>query len=83
MFAKTYSRKQMGVIYRAVKEGKIELSKGEISYLYDMADGMEVWNTDQSRLAETLHHGMSNAIEFIFAGNYDSAKVSISNMLTA
>lgn len=83
MFAKTYSKKQMGVIYRAVKEGKIELSKRDVSYLYDHADGMEVSNTNQAERAEKLHYGMSAAIDAIFAGDYEAAIVSIDNMLAA
>ena len=83
MFSKTYSRKQMGVIYRAVKEGKLELEKWQISYLYDCADGMEVFNTNDKRIADELYYGMRNAIDFIFEGNYKSAMVSIESMLEA
>ena len=83
MFTKTYSKKQMGVVYRAFKEGKINITKEDVSYLYDMADGMEVWNTNDSKLAGTSYHGMKNAVQFIFDGEYSNAQVSIDNMLTA
>lgn len=83
MFAKTYSKKQMGVVYRAVKEGKLDIDKRDISCLYDMADGMEVSNTNQMALADTLHYGMRNALDAIFAGDYEAAMASIDNMLAA
>ena len=82
MFAKTYSRKQMGVVYRAMKEGKLTIDKADVSYLYDCCDGMEVWNTDQQRIAEKLFYGMRNALDSIFSGDYESAQVSINNMVT-
>ena len=83
MFAKTYTRKQMGVIYRAVKEGKLELEKRDISYLYDMADGIETNNTNELQKADALYYGMRNAIDAIFAGDYEAAMASIDNMLAA
>lgn len=83
MFAPTYSRKQMGVVYRAMKEGKVTIEKCDVSYLYDMCDGMEVFNTNDSRTAEALHHGMQVAVEAIFAGDYATAQVSVENMIAA
>ena len=81
---KAYTRKQMGVIYRAVKEGKLSIDKADVSYLYDWADkDFQVFNTDDQRLFEKMHYGMKNAIEAVFAGNYESARVSIENMLAA
>ena len=83
MFAKTYSRKQMGVVYRAMKEGKLSIDKVDVSYLYDMCDGIECWNTNDSSRAEKLFYGMRNALDAIFAGDYESAQVSIDNMVAA
>ena len=83
MFAKTYSRKQMGVVYRAMKEGKLSIDKADVSYLYDMADGMQVWNTNDSSRAEKLHYGMRVALDAIFAGEYKTAQRAIDNMVAA
>ena len=83
MFAKTYSRKQMGVVYRAMKEGKLSIDKADVSYLYDMCDGIEVWNTDQGRVAEKLFNGMRVALDAIFAGEYETAQRAVDNMVAA
>lgn len=83
MFAKTYSKKQMGVVYRAMKDGKLSIEKADVSYLYDMCDGMECWNTDDSKRAEKLFHGMRVALDAIFAGEYETAQVAVNNMVAA
>ena len=83
MFAKTYSRKQMGVVYRAMKEGKLTIDKADVSYMYDLCDGIEVFNTNDSNRAEKLFHGMRVALDAIFAGEYETAQVSIDNMIAA
>ena len=83
---RTYTRKQMGVIYRAVKDGKLDLTNEQVSYLYDYADrdaDEVVCNSNNAKFFDTLHYGMRNAIDFIFAGDYDHAMVSINNMLNA
>lgn len=83
MFAKTYSKKQMGVIYRAMKEGKLSIEKSDVSRLYDMCDGIEVYNTNDSNRAEKLFHGMRVALDAIFAGEYETAQVAVNNMVAA
>ena len=81
---KAYSKKQMGVVYRAMKEGKLNISKQDVSYLYDWADSdFHVYNTNDSKRFETLRYGMRNAIDAIFAGDYELAQVSIDNMIAA
>ena len=83
MFAKTYSRKQMGVVYRAMKEGRLSIDKTDVSYLYDMCDGIEVFNTNDSKRAEKLFYGMRVALDAIFAGDYETAQTSVNNMVAA
>ena len=83
MFAKTYSKKQMGVIYRAMKEGKLEISKADVSYLYDCCDGIEVFNTNDSAWAEKMFYGMRVALDAIFAGEYATAQTAVENMIAA
>ncbi|MBQ9002145.1 MAG: hypothetical protein IJ087_09860 [Eggerthellaceae bacterium] len=73
----------MGVVYRAMKEGKLSIDKADVSYLYDMCDGIEVWNTNDSNRAEKLFHGMRVALDAIFAGEYESAQIAINNMTAA
>lgn len=81
---KAYSRKQMGVVYRAMKEGRIAISKEDVSYLYDWADAdFAVNNTNDSRRFDTMRYGMKNAVDAIFAGDYKAAQTSIENMLAA
>lgn len=81
---KAYTRKQMGVIYRAMKEGKLTIDKADVSYLYDWADrDYQVFNTNDQRQFDAMHYGMKNAVQFVFDGNYESAQVSIDNMLAA
>lgn len=76
------SRKQVNVIYRAYKEGKLELTKEDISSLYDLADyDMFICNTNAMQEAEKLHYGMSNVISFIFEGDYKMAMSGIDRLL--
>lgn len=83
MFAKTYSKKQMGVVYRAMKEGHLAIDKAAVSYLYDCCDGIEVFNTNDGAWAEKMFHGMRVALDAIFAGEYATAQTAIDNMLAA
>ena len=81
---KMFSRKQMGVVYRAMKEGHITIEKSDVSYLYDFADSdFQIFNTSDKELFEKMHYGMKNAVQFIFDGEYESAQVSINNMVMA
>lgn len=74
---KAYSRKQAGVIYRAFKEGNIEMTKSAVSKLYDFAD--RDFDLHEMKLAENLHNAVKAAVGFIFENNYKSAQVSINN----
>ncbi len=77
--AKSYSRKQAGVIYRAIKEGKIEMSKDAISAMYDNCDYIDVYSRLTADLAINGVPAIKNAVTFIFEGNYENAQVSINN----
>lgn len=81
MKARSYSKKQMGVVYRAMKEGHLSISKADVSYLYDMCDGVEVFNSNDGQRADKLFHGMRAALDAIFAGDYESAQVAVDNMI--
>lgn len=77
MFAKTYTRKQAGVIYAANKRGNITMTREAISALYDAADGIEVFNTNDGQRANELHYGVKNAIDAIFANDYELAQANL------
>lgn len=83
MEARTYSRKQMGVVYRAVKEGNIELTKDAISALYDHAGDMLVTNNDHIDLLDSLRNGMRAALDAIFGGDYEKAQEKLDAMVEA
>ena len=73
MFAKTYTRKQAGVIYRACKEGKLSLDKECISVIYDLADEYVSDVTNGQKLSA----GIRDAIDRIFANDYKGAQTAI------
>lgn len=80
---KTYTTKQAGVVYRAFKEGKIEMTKGDASKLYDFAGSVEVLNTNSAKVVETIAYAIRNAVDAIFAGDYATAQTSIDNFIVA
>lgn len=80
---KTYSRKQAGVIYRAWKDGKIEMAKEDANKLYDYVGEIEVYNTNAMKIVETIAYAIRNAVDAIFADNYKAAQVSINNFVAA
>ena len=67
----------------ADRNGKLTIDKADVSYLYDMCDGMQVWNTNDSKTAEKLFHGMRVALDAIFAGEYETAQTAVDNMIAA
>lgn len=76
MEVKGISRKQAGVIYANVKRGTIEMSREAISEMYDRFVGeVFVGSSDPTERIAALR----NAVDFIFAGEYASAQVSINN----
>ena len=83
MDVKSYSSKQAGVIYRAYKEGKIEMTREAISEMYDCVGYVEVYNTDDGYRANESIYAIRKAVDAIFAGDYESAQVSINNFMAA
>lgn len=76
MEIKGISRKQAGVIYANVKRGTIEMSREAISEMYDRFVGkVYVGSSDPTEKIAALR----NAIDFIFAGQYENAQVSINH----
>ncbi len=65
-----FTRKQAGVIYRAVKEGKIQMSKEDINSMYYWAD-----RECYSDTADAYHlDELKLAIDLIFEGCYEGAQ---------
>lgn len=71
----SYSRKQAGVIYRAVKEGKLEMAKDAISRLYDFV-GCPV----ETPYGEAVYYAVKVAVNAIFDNDYKVAQTAVSNI---
>lgn len=71
---RTYSQKQANVIYRAFKEGLIDISKSAISKIYDMVGDVEVYNTNQLKGIEEEIYAVRLAVGFIFDNDYKRAE---------
>lgn len=77
---KTYSRKQAGVIYSAMKRGDIEAPKSVISEMYDLVGCVDIFNTNDSSYIENFVAGIKNAIDAIFDNDYASATKTLANL---
>lgn len=77
---RTYSRKQAGVIYSAMKRGDIEAPQSVISKMYDCVGSVEVFNTNDSTYFENFAAGIKNAINFIFDNDYAAATKTLANL---
>ena len=77
---KTYTRKQAGVIYSAMKRGAIEVSQDVIGRMYDMAGSVEIFNTCQLEGIEKFAAGIKIAIDEIFADDYEAATKTLAKL---
>lgn len=77
---KTYTRKQAGVIYSAMKRGAIEVSQDVIGRMYDMAGSVEIFNTSQLEGIEKFAAGIKIAIDEIFADDYEAATKTLAKL---
>lgn len=77
---RTYSRKQAGVIYSAMKRGDIEVPQSVISEMYDCAGSVEVFDTNMSAYIENFASGIKNAIDSIFENDYESATKTLASL---
>ena len=68
MYTPRYSRSQANVIYRAVKEGKLNLDADTIRLMYLDADCQHVELVNPEAIRAT--------VQAIFANNYESAQKS-------
>ena len=77
---KTYTRKQAGVIYSAMKRGAIEVSQDVIGRIYDMAGSVEIFYTSQLEGIERFAAGIKIAIDEIFADDYEAATKTLAKL---
>lgn len=80
MFIKTYSKKQAGVVYAAVKRGDVIMSKTAISIMYDIVGGVDVFNTSQLDGIDRVKYAVKNAVDAIFAGDMELAQSCVDNI---
>lgn len=80
MFGKFYSRKQAGVIYRNVKQGKLEMSKGAISFMYDHAD---VERYHDSSVISTMCEAIADAVQAVFDDDMELAQACLNELAAA
>lgn len=76
MEIKSFSRKQAGVIYANVKRGTIKMAKEAVSEMYDMVGEAFVSASDASSIENRIA-AIKNAVDFIFAGDIESAQASV------
>lgn len=73
------TRKQIGVIYRNFKAGKLAISESRMSEIYDQLNEFEVNKMNYGfNYAKTQASGLlfiSRAINAIFAGNLEAAEI--------
>lgn len=71
MKATEFSRKQIGVLYRAMKVGELKISKDLIGRLYDLS---EYYGYDDNKSIEWTERFVLSALENYFAGNIEEAQ---------
>lgn len=67
---KKITRKQAGVIYRALKEGRIEMSDKEVSIMYDIVD---FEGYDDGGSLNSINDRLTVAVDKIFEGDFTSS----------
>ena len=76
------SRKQVGVIYRAFKEGKLaNVDKDDISNVYAYVDRMNDFDFARREGYELIGY-LKEAVDAIFAGDYEIADSKVRDFKT-
>lgn len=83
MEIKSFSRKQAGVIYRAIKNKQIYMSRKGISEMYDMCGEVYVFNTNDAQRVQNQIAAIRNAVDAIFCGAFDMAEISLEHFCKA
>lgn len=77
--AKSFTRKQANVIYRSIKEGKIEMSKEAVSAMYDNVEYIDVYDSATADMAMYGVKAIKAAVTCIIEGNYETAQKIIND----
>ena len=72
-----FTRKMAGVLYRAVKEGKLQMDRRLVNTMYAYAD---MYTVSEGSEAEK-EKGFKDAVDAVFAGDYEAAQASIDRVL--
>lgn len=83
MEIKSFSRKQAGVIYRAIKNKQLFMSREGISEMYDMCGEVYVSNTNDAQRVQNQIAAIRNAVDAIFCGSFDMAEISLRHFCEA
>ena len=71
-----FTKKQVNVVYKAWKQGKIEADKHTISKMYDLAENGIF---GRSASSYDMHYAITNETSLIIKGGYESAQREIDN----
>ena len=76
-YMRKFTRKQAGVIYRAVKTNKITMGREAVSYMYDLVDYYDSERIDWHGDINSAIRELKMAVDAIFDGNYEEAQECI------
>lgn len=72
-----FTRKQAGVIYRAIKEGKITLSDAGIKMMYGRADAY----INHDVVLDDVESYLRYAVDGLFNGNVEEAQENVNHAM--
>lgn len=67
----TFTKKQVGVVYKAWKQGKVEIEKQTVNKIYDLAEN---GISGYSRSCFCMNHAIKKAVSLILKGRYEEAQ---------
>lgn len=76
------SRKQVGVLYRAFKEGKLaDVDQQDMNTVYAYVDKMQSYDFARKEGMEIINN-LKEAVEAVFSGDYETANQKLRNFKT-
>lgn len=72
-----FTRKQAGVIYRAIKEGKVTLSDAGIKMMYGQADA----HINHDVVLDDVESYLRHAVDSLFNGNIEEAQKNVDDAM--
>lgn len=77
------TRKMMGVIYRAFKEGRLpEVDNEDISTAYDYVNKLDNYDFAKNHADAIVTNSLKEAVQAIFDGNYELANNKVKGFKT-